>query len=92
MGTANGETIRLAFVQQPAGNIQGHGVITDAVDITSATGTVEGTRVGDRIAIALSADKQQGITLLVQLGPRRQLVGEYSKPGAKALPITLTKK
>ena len=54
MGTANGETIRLVFVQQPAGNIQGHGVITDAVDATSATGTVEGTRVGDRIAIALS--------------------------------------
>ena len=92
-GTTDGETIELAFLQQATGALQGHGVIVaDSTGVAAAAGKIEGTRAGDRLAINLATDRQQIFTLLVQLGPRGQLLGQYFKPGTRAMPITLIRK
>jgi hypothetical protein len=92
-GITDGETIELAFLQEATGALHGHGVIVaDSTGVAAAAGKVEGTRAGDRLAINLAADRQQIFTLLVQLGPRGQLLGQYFRPGIRAMPITLIRK
>ena len=92
-GTARGETIELAFLEQTTGVIQGHGaIVADATHIVAAAGIVDGTRIGERITLNLSTGTQEMFTLLLQLNAGGQLEGQYFHTGAKALPITLARK
>jgi hypothetical protein len=92
-GNARGETIELAFLEQTTGVIQGHGaIVADATHIVAAAGTVDGTRIGQRVTLNLSTGKQEIFTLLVQFNSRGQLEGQYFQTGAKALPIILERK